>query len=84
MTPFLVKCLEKSDAAMPRMISVPETLIEKISKAARAFQELENELEDYLFASDQAFKEKMRRSRKAHVEGNVKPFSLLKSEQCID
>lgn len=69
---------------MPRMISVPETLIEKISKAGRAFQALEDELEDYLLTSDQTFIEKMRRSRKAHVEGNVRPFSLLKREQCID
>jgi len=65
---------------MPRMISVPETLIEKISKAGRAFQELEDELDDYLLASDQTFIEKMRRSRKAHVKGNVKPLSLLKRE----
>ena len=69
---------------MPRMISVPETLIKKISKASRAFQALEDELEDYLLTSDQAFIEKMRRSRKAHLESKVRPLSLLKSEQCID
>ena len=69
---------------MPRMISVPETLIDKISKAGRAFQALEDELEDYLLSSDQAFIEKMRRSRKAHLESKVRPFSRLKSEQCID
>jgi hypothetical protein len=69
---------------MPRMISVPETLIDKISKAGRAFQALEDELEDYLLASDPAFIEKMRRSRKAHLESKVRPFSLVKSEQCID
>jgi hypothetical protein len=69
---------------MPRMISVPETLIEKISKAGKAFQELEDELEDYLLASDQTFIEKMRRSRKAHIEGDVRPFSQLKNDQCID
>jgi hypothetical protein len=65
---------------MPRMISVPETLIEKISKAGKAFQELEDELEDYLLASDQTFIEKMRRSRKAHTEGDVRPFSQLKND----
>jgi len=69
---------------MPRMISVPETLIDKISKAGRAFQALEDELEDYLLTSDQAFIEKMRRSRKAHLESKVRPFSRVKSEQCID
>jgi len=69
---------------MPRMISVPETLLKKISKAGKAFQELEDELEDYLLTSDPTFIEKMRRSRKAHIEGNVRPFSQLKSERCID
>ena len=69
---------------MPRMISVPETLIEKISKAGKAFQELEDELEDYLLASDPTFVEKMRRSRKSHIEGDVRPFRELKSEPCID
>jgi len=74
----------KEDLVMPRMISVPETLIEKISKAGKAFQELEDELEDYLLASDPTFVEKMRRSRKAHIEGDVRPFRELKSEPCID
>jgi hypothetical protein len=69
---------------MSKMISVPETLIEKISNAGKAFQELENELEDYFLTSDQVFIEKMRRSRKAHAEGNVRPFRVVKSEQCID
>jgi hypothetical protein len=69
---------------MPKMISIPETLIKKISKAGRAFQALEDELEDYLLATDQTFIEKMRRSRKAHVDRSVRPFSQLKSEQCID
>jgi len=66
------------------MISVPESLLDKISKASKAFQALEDELEDYLLASDQNFIEKMRRSRKAHANGNVRPFSHLKREQCID
>jgi len=79
-----LEIFRKEANAMTRMIAVPETLIEKISKAAKAFQEMEDEIEDYLFTSDQAFTEKMRRSRKAHVKGDVKPFSLLKSEQCID
>ena len=78
------KSLRYGDVIMPKMISVPESLIDKISKAGRAFQALEDELEDYLLASDPAFIVKMRRSRKAHVEGNVRPFSLLKREQCID
>ena len=37
---------------MSRMISVPETLLKKISKASRAFQDLEDELEDFLYCLD--------------------------------
>jgi len=69
---------------MPRMISVPETLLEKISKASIAFQDLEDELEDFFLVSDPDFITKMRRSRKAHIEGNTRSFDLLKKDLCID
>ena len=46
---------------MTKMISVPETLIQKISEAGRAFQDLEDELEDFLLVSDPEFIAKMRR-----------------------
>jgi len=69
---------------MKRMVSVPETLIQKISEAGRAFQALEDELEDFLFVSDAEFIEKMRRSKKAHIEGNTRSFHNLKKELCID
>jgi len=67
-----------------RMISVPESLLGKIAKAGKAFQEMEDELEDFLLASDDAFVDKMRRSRKAHMAGDMRPFEQLKSEQCIE
>jgi len=69
---------------MARMISVPETLIQKISETGRAFQALEDELEDFLLVSDAEFIEKMRRSKKAHIEGNTRSFHNLKKELCID
>ena len=72
------------DNAMIRMISVPETLIHKISEAGKAFQDLEDELEDFLLVSDTEFINKMRRSKKAHIEGNTRSFNNLKKELCID
>jgi len=69
---------------MSRMVSVPESLLKKISKAGQAFQDLEDELEDFLLVSDPDFLQKMRRSRKAHIEGETKPFQTLKRELCID
>jgi hypothetical protein len=81
---LLPQLKRKGDRAMARMISVPETLLGKISKAGKAFQEMEDELEEFLLASDQAFIDKMRRSRKAHIARNVRPFNHLKREQCIE
>jgi len=69
---------------MVRMISVPETILKKTSKANRAFQDLEDDLEDFLFVSDPDFLAKMRRSRKAHMESETRPFEALKKEICID
>lgn len=69
---------------MPKTIEVPATLITKLSKATRAFQELENELEDYLLLSDPKFLAKMQRSRANHIAGKTRPISDLKKELCID
>jgi hypothetical protein len=69
---------------MPKTIEVPESLIKKISKASRAFQELEDELEDFLLLSDPKFLAKMRRSRTDHIAGKVRPIEALKKELCID
>jgi hypothetical protein len=69
---------------MPKTIEVPESLIKKISKASRAFQELEDELEDFLLLSDPIFLAKIRRSRADHVAGKVRPIEALKKELCID
>jgi hypothetical protein len=40
---------------MSKTIEVPVTLIKKLSKATRAFQELEDELEDFLLLSAPEF-----------------------------
>ncbi|MBU0698944.1 MAG: hypothetical protein ABIK98_14055 [Pseudomonadota bacterium] len=69
---------------MSRMISVPETILKKMSKASRAFQDLEDDLEDFLLVSDPDFLEKMRRSKKAHFDNETRPFEVLKKELCID
>ena len=65
---------------MPRTIAVPESLLKKLSKATRAFQELEDELEDFLLISDPEFLAKMRSARASHLSGNTRPLSDLKKE----
>lgn len=67
-----------------KTIEVPATLIKKMSKATHAFQELEDELEDFLLLSDPEFLAKMRRSRADHVSGKTRPLEKLKKELCIE
>lgn len=68
---------------MSKTIEIPVSLIKKLSKAAHAFHELEDELEDFLLLSDPEFLAKMHRSRKYHLAGKTRPFSKLKKELCI-
>jgi len=69
---------------MSKTIEVPVTLIKKLSKATRAFQELEDELEDFLLLSDPEFLAKMRHSRANHLAGKTRSVDNLKNELCIE
>jgi hypothetical protein len=69
---------------MSKTIEVPVTLIKKLSKATRAFQEIEDELEDFLLLSDPEFLAKMHRSRANHLAGKTRPIDDLKKELCIE
>ncbi len=69
---------------MQKTIDVPLSLVEKISKAAKAFEELENEMEDVLLAKDPRFLKKMRRARKDHLAGKTRQLMSLKKELCIE
>jgi len=51
---------------------MPASLIGKISKAAKAFEELEDELEDFLLSKDPEFLEKMCKAKKAHLAGKTR------------
>lgn len=67
---------------MQKMVEVPISLIGKMSKATKAFEELESELEDFLLSKDAGFIEKMRKARKAHVSEKTSPLSKLKKDLC--
>lgn len=69
---------------MARMIAVPASLLTRLSKATRAFRELEDELEDFLLAGDAEFLAKMRRARASHVSGHTRPLRNLKRDLCIE
>lgn len=69
---------------MPKTIEVPVSVIKKLSKAAHAFQELEDEVEDFLLLSDPEFLAKMRQSRADHLAGKTRSIDELKKELCIE
>jgi hypothetical protein len=65
-------------------VSVPVSLLEKIVEAARALEDFEGELEDYLLSQDDAFVARLRQARAHHLEGEVRPLDALKRELCIE
>lgn len=68
---------------MQKTVDVPVSLLQKISKAAKAFDELEDEMEDFILSKDPLFLKKMRTARKGHVTGKTRPLKSLKKELCI-
>jgi hypothetical protein len=68
---------------MQKTVEMPASLIGKISKAAKAFEELEDEIEEFLLSKDANFLERMRRARKDHLSGRTRPLKHLKKDLCI-
>jgi hypothetical protein len=69
---------------MQKTIEMPLSLIHKISSATKAFEELEDALEDFLLSKDQTFIKKMRKAQKAHLAGKTKTLKELKKDLCIE
>ena len=69
---------------MADTVEVPVSLLRKLAEAARTFDELQDELEDYLLAKDSKFIARMRQARTEHLSGNVRPLSDLKAKHCIE
>ena len=69
---------------MQKTVEMPVSLISKISRAAKAFEEVEDELEDFLLSKDLKFLEKMRKAKKAHLAGKTRSLKDLKKELCIE
>jgi len=68
---------------MPKTVEIPVSLFDKISKAARAFEKMGDEMEDFFFSRDDAFLTKMRQARKNHTAGKTRPLEVLKKDLCI-
>ncbi len=68
---------------MPKTVSVPTSLLKKISTTFSTLHDLEDEIEDFLLANDPHFIAKMRQSRQEHLAGNTSSLKDLKKELCI-
>jgi len=73
-----------SNLSSTQVISIPVSLLEKMSEAARAFEEAQDELEDYLLAHDEDFLARMRQARARQLRGEARPLDDLKRELCIE
>ena len=58
-----------------KTVEVPVSLLKKMARAAEAFRQLEDDLEDYLLSRDPKFMARMREARAAHLAGQVRLLS---------
>jgi hypothetical protein len=65
-------------------VSIPTSLLLKMSEAAQAFETFQDELEDYLLSQDNGFVARMRQARAHHLNGETRSLDLLKQELCIE
>jgi len=66
------------------IVSIPVSLFQKMSEAARAFDLFQGELEDYLLSQDDDFLTRMRQARTHHLKSETRSLDLLKQELCIE
>jgi len=66
------------EGSMERTISIPVSVLRKVQSAARAAEEAQDALEDFLLAQDPRFLERMRAARASHRAHRTKPFTALK------
>ena len=65
---------------MERTVPIPVSLLKKLQVAARATEEAQDALDDFLLSRDPRFLERMRASRASHRAGRTKLFSTHKSQ----
>lgn len=68
---------------MAKTVAMPVSVLNKMKLVISAFNELENELEDYLLSQDADFINKMKRARNQHLSAKTKPLKKLKEDLCI-
>jgi hypothetical protein len=61
---------------MAKSVEVPVSLLRKMIRAAEAFSQFEDDLEDYLLSRDPQFVARMRETGAAHLAGQVRSLSI--------
>lgn len=65
------------------MVAIPVSLLQRMSEAVQAFEEFQDELEDYLLSQNADFLARMQQARAHHLEGATRSLEDLKHELCI-
>jgi hypothetical protein len=65
-------------------VSIPLSLLQKMSETVQVFEAFQDELEDYLLSQNTAFLARMRQARLHHLEGEIRSLDVLKQELCIE
>jgi acetoin utilization deacetylase AcuC-like enzyme len=65
-------------------VTIPRSLLQKMSEAAQAFEAFQDDLEDYLLAHDADFLARMRQAREHHRKGQTRSLDELKEDLCIE
>ena len=55
-------------------VTLPRRVLEQVLRVSSDFETLQGELEDYLIASQPALVNRLRRARREHLTGRVRPF----------
>ena len=57
-----------------RTVTLPKQMLEKMLRVTIAFENLHDELEEYLIVSQPRLVKKLRQARREHLAGRVHPF----------
>ena len=63
---------------MERTVSIPVSLLRKLQSAARAAEEAQDAVEDYLLSRDRRFLRRMRAARASHRAGRTRSFPTIR------
>ena len=63
---------------MPRTVSIPVSVLKKLETAARAAEQAQDTLEDYLLSRNPRFLDGMRAARASHRARRTKPLAFIK------